>query len=259
MSFLQSPRKRRRAAWIGGALLVIGTATVIGIKYPNTGKPEPQVYVDRQAQVYREPKPLELSRAERARALETAANFVTHAVARRRVEQAYDLAAPSLKNGLTRGEWRTGNIPVVPFPVEEARWKLDYSYTDALGLQVLLFPKPRSGLRPEIFHMELTPPGGKSGRWLVSSFAPGGVSSGGGAAPAERSTGSAGVPNVGGAMGNGGARLDQRWLLAPLLLIGLVPLVIVGFYFRSWLKGRRAEAAYAASAAGRELPPLRPR
>ena len=35
-----------------------------------------------------------------ARVLATAANFVTHAVARRKVEQAYDLAAPSLRGGL---------------------------------------------------------------------------------------------------------------------------------------------------------------
>jgi hypothetical protein len=249
---------RRRLAWIGGALLVLGTATAIGLKYPNTGKEEElQAYSGRQAQVYREPKRVELTREQRARALATAANFITHAVARRRVEQAYDLAAPSLKSGISRRDWRTGNIPVVPFPVEQARWRLDYSDSQGVGLQVLLLPTAKSRERPGLFHMELIRAGGKSKRWLVSSFSPSGVSGGGGAAPAQRTTGTGGVPNVGASIGNGSARLDQRWLLAPLGLIAFVPLLVAGFFLRSWRRDRRAEAAFAASSPARELPPLR--
>jgi hypothetical protein len=236
---------RKRAAWIGGGLAVVGAVVFVGVKWPNTSEEEPQVFSsDEQGYVYREPKAVELSRIERAKALSTAANFVTHAVARRKVEQAYDLTAPSLRAGITRAEWRTENIPVVPFPVEEARWRIEYSYADALGLQVLLFPTARSKLRPTTFVMELTPTGkGKAHKWLVSSWAPTGMTGAGGAAPAAQ-TGAGGVPNLGATLQGGEARLDERWLLAPIALIGLVPLIVGGFYFRGWRRGRRAEAAY---------------
>lgn len=92
------------------------------------------------------------------------------------MELAYDLAAPTLKSGMTKAEWSRGSIPVVPYPVEEARWKVEYSYADALGLQVLLLPTVKSKLRPAVFAMELTPTGrGKAHRWLVSSWAPTGM------------------------------------------------------------------------------------
>jgi hypothetical protein len=235
--------------------VVVG-AVVVGLKYPNTA--------DRSAEdsprggpayVYNAPKHIVLTRAQRARVLATAANFVTHAVARRKVEEAYDLTAPSLRGGLTRAQWRSGTIPVVPFPVEEARWKLEFTDEDAIGLQVLLFPTPNSGLRPALFNMELAPSGkGAEQRFLVTSWSPSGVAGGG--VPAASATGAGGVPNVGGSW-SGQARLGSRWLLAPVALFALVPLVVIGFFVRGWLRARRAEAAYAASSPMRELPSLR--
>jgi hypothetical protein len=242
-SLLFSPRRRRRATWIGAGLVLVASAVAVGVKWPNTSERTPDVFSDGEAYVYQEPKATELTRADRARALATAANFVTHAVARRKVEQAYDLAAPSLRAGITRAEWSKENIPVVPFPVQEARWKIEYSYEDALGLQVLLLPTPKSQLRPTVFAMELTPAGrGKDHKWLVSSWAPTGMTGGG--APAVPQTGAGGVPNLGATLSGGEARLDTRWLLAPIALLGLVPLIVGGFYFRGWRRGRRAEAAY---------------
>jgi hypothetical protein len=234
---------RRRSAWIGGGLAAVAAVVFVGVKWPNTSEEPPQSFSSEQGYVYRAPKPVELSRIERAKALSTAANFVTHAVARRKVELAYDLTAPSFRSGITRAQWRTENIPVVPFPVEEARWRVEYSYTDALGLQVLLLPTARSKLRPAVFAMELTPTAkGKGNKWLVSSWAPTGMTGGG--APAVRETGAGGVPNLGATLQGGEARLDARWLLAPIALIGLVPLIVGGFYFRGWRRGRRADAAY---------------
>ena len=216
---------------------------VVGVKWPNTGERTPDTFSGGEAYVYHEPKATELTRADRARALATAANFVTHAVARRKVELAYDLAAPSLRAGISRAEWRQEDIPVVPFPVQEARWKIEYSYDDALGLQVLLLPTPKSRLRPTVFAMELTPIGrGKDHKWLVSSWAPTGMTGGG--APAGPQTGAGGVPNLGATLSGGEARLDTRWLFAPIALLALVPLVVGGFYVRGWRRGRRAEAAY---------------
>jgi hypothetical protein len=257
VSVLRSPRWRRRFAWSAGAVALVGLAVTIGIKYPNTAERAPETApAGAKGYVYREPKHVELKKEERARLLATAANFVTHAVARRKVDEAYDLAAPSLRGGLSRSEWRSGTIPVVPFPVEEARWKLEYSDEDAIGLQVLLFPTAKSGLRPQIFNMELAPFGsGAKQKFLVTSWAPSAVSGAAGPEPAS-SGGPGGVPDLGGSL-DGQARLDQRWLLAPVLLFALVPLVVIGFFVRNWFRGRRAESEFLASSPARELPPLR--
>ena len=233
--------------------MVVAGLVAVGVMWPNTRSDPPEEFSGEQAYVYNEPKRAELTRVDRAKALATAANFVTYAVARRKVERSYDLTAPSLKAGLSRAEWSTQDIPVVPFPVEEARWKIEYSYTDALGLQVMLFPTAASKLRPSMFAMELTPTGKGENRWLVSSWAPVGMTgaNAAGAAPAAQPSGSGGVPNLGDSSLQGGdARLDAKWLLAPLGLLLLVPLIISAFYVRGWRRGRRAEAAYRADHAG---------
>jgi hypothetical protein len=240
---------RRRLAWIGGAVAVVALVVAAGILWPSTGSETPQEFSGGQAYVYKEPERVELTRVDRAKALATAANFVTYAVARRKVERSYDLTAPTLKAGLTRAQWRTQDIPVVPFPVEEARWKIEYSYSDALGLQVMLFPTAASKLRPSMFAMELTPTGHGDHKWLVSSWAPVGMTgaNAAAAAPAAQPSGSGGVPNLGdSALQGGEARLDATWLLAPLGLLLLVPLIVSAYYVRSWRRGRRAEAAWAS-------------
>ena len=255
MTVFRSPRWRKRLAWLGAAALLVGAALMVSVRYSNSGRQEPEeVVVDlpQHAQVYREPKHIRLTRIQRAKVLATAANFVTHAVARQEVGQAYDVTHPTLRQGMSRAEWSGGTIPVEPYPVDEARWKLVYAYEDAIGLQVLLFPTAKSGLRPAVFDMELAPSGR---RFLVSSWAPTGMA-GGGTPSGPAAAGVGGTRDLA-ATFDGPARLDQRWLLAPILLFSLVPILLIAFFVRGWLRGRRAAAAYAT---GRELPPLpRPR
>lgn len=255
MTVIRSPRWRKRLAWLGAAALIVGAALIVSVRYSNSGRQEPEeaaVGTTQQAQVYHEPKHIRLTRAQRARVLATAANFVTHAVARQAVGQAYDVTHPMLRQGMSRAEWRGGTIPVEPYPVDEARWKLVYAYEDAIGLQVLLFPTPKSGLRPAVFDMELAPSGR---RFLVSSWAPTGMA-GGGTPAGPAAAGVGGTRDLAATL-DGPARLDQRWLLAPIVLFSLVPILLIAFFVRGWLRGRRAAAAYATA---RELPPLpRPR
>jgi hypothetical protein len=254
VTVLQSPRWRRRLVWIGSATAVVVAAVAFGVMYPNTGDTPPSdAQGAQEAQVYHEPKAITLTRGERARVLATAANFVTHAVARKGVEQAYDLTHPSLRGGLSRAEWSGGTIPVVPYPVDEARWKLEYSYEDSVGLQVMLFPTAGSGLKPEVFAMELAPVGK---HFLVSSWAPTGMAGGGTPAPVAAS-GPGGTADLSASM-DGPARLDSKWLFAPLILFALVPLFLIGYFTRNGIRNRRAAAAYAASSSKR-LPPLPPR
>jgi hypothetical protein len=191
-----------------------------------------------------------LTNASRAEALATAANFVKTAVARRNVERSWGLVSSSLRQGYTLSEWQKGEIPVVPYPVAQARWKLDYTYADTVGLQVLVFPEAGAGQRPNLFYMELKRAGDpKHRRWLVDSWTPSGVAN-----PALQAPASAPGRGGGGALalpsldptvvGGGESRLGAAWLLVPLALFGIVPIVLIVLGVRSWRRSRRAERAY---------------
>ena len=105
-----------------------------------------------------------------------AGKFILTAVARKNLGESWTLAHPELKAGMTRREWLTGNIPVVPFRVESldlAPFKVDWSYPNNVGLRVAMLPKKGSGAEPQIFFIELKAVGsGTSRRWLVSYWAP---------------------------------------------------------------------------------------
>jgi hypothetical protein len=255
-----SPRRRRRAAWATGILALAAGLVAVGVHWPNTADEVPSVLSPGKPQVYHEPQPIKLTQRSRAQALTTAANFVKTAVARQDVARSWVLVSPALKEGFTREQWGQGDIPVVPYPVAQARWKLDYSYADALGLQVLLYPEDGSGLRPNVFLMELKPVGdSKHRRWLVDSFTPSGVANPALAAPASRPGGGGGGsgssvglqsldPNV---VGKNDSRLGAAWLAVPIALLLIVPLVLGIFGVRSWRRSRRAERAYREHAARR--------
>jgi hypothetical protein len=247
---VSSPRRRRRLVWGSGlAALAVGLVTV-GILWPNTADPVPSVREPGPARVYHEPKQVKLTRTSRAQALATAANFVKTAVARRNVDRSWLLASPALKAGFTRKEWSGGNIPVVPYPVAEARWKLDYTYADAVGLQVLVFPEAGEGIRPNLFLMELKPTGDPAHRrWVVDSWTPSGVANPA-LQPSRSGPGGGGGSSIGvqslnpDVVGKTESRLGAAWLFVPVALFGIVPLVLAVFGFRSWRRSRRAERTY---------------
>lgn len=249
-----SPRKRRRFVWLAAIVALVGGLVAVGILWPNTAEDVPSELTPGKPQVYHEPKPIKLTQTSRAQALTTAANFVKTAVARRNVDRSWLLVSPALKDGYTRAEWRKGEIPVIPYPVGQARWKLDYSYEDGLGLQVLLYPQAGSGVRPNLFLMELKPVGDvKHRRWVVDSWTSSGVAN-----PALQAPGS--TPGGGGGGGGGSAvgvqsldpnvvgqaesRLGAAWLFVPISLLAIVPIVLAIFGVRSWRRSRRAARAY---------------
>ena len=220
----------------------------LGVLWPDTAREVPQVREPGPVRVYQAPKTVKLTNESRAKALLTAANFVKTAVARRNVDRSWPLASASLKQGFTRSEWKKGEIPVIPYPVAQAKWKLDYTYADAVGLQVLVYPTAGSTMRPNLFLMELKPTGDPAHRrWVVDSWTPSGVANPALQArgPATGSGSSVGVgslnPTV---VGQGKSRLGAAWLLAPLALFAIVPAVLLVFAVRSWRRSRRAELAY---------------
>jgi hypothetical protein len=190
------------------------------------------------------PIPVEMAPAERRAVIATAARFVETAVRREHAEQAYDLVGPSLRGDTSRAEWRGGDIPVVPYPVEDARWKFDYSYADEIGLQVAVFPEPGATLRPMVFNMSLRAVGnGAKRRWLVDSWSPRG---GGGGARPSRSDGSPFRIDVA-PPASASTSLGAAWLLVPAGLIALALLVPAALVLFERARARRAEREYQNS------------
>ena len=109
--------------------------------------------------------------------LQVAAEFVNTAVRRRQhVEVSYDLASPTLKQGYTRHAWATQDIPVQPYPLDSARYKVMGSFTDQVWVQVALYPdRKHKSVPAAVFDLTLKPfANGDAHRWLVDSWTPAG-------------------------------------------------------------------------------------
>jgi hypothetical protein len=237
---LSSPRRRRRLFRLALVCLVLGTVALVAIAFPNSGRLK-ETFSDEPAVVIKDPDPVKLSKDEKAATLATARRFLSTAVRRERLAESWELVAPSLRQGMSRREWAKGDIPVVPYPVDFAKYRFDYSYPDVVGLQAYVFPPAGDkSVRPMVFYMDLVPRGtGKNRRWLVSSFTPAGAS------PA---TGPASLEDLFNGEGERAkSRISPVFLVLPGVLVGLALMTIAGMGVREWRRGVRAQRAYNSS------------
>jgi hypothetical protein len=223
--------------------VVGGVIAIVGLVYGNTGDKLQRARPGPAQGPVVVPRTVHRSIGSVDQIRDVAAHFIETAVYRRHLDDAYDLAAPVLRAGMSRREWRTGNIPVVPFPasqVAEIKWTLDYSFPRRLGMKVALISKPNAPETGLVAHMELMSVGrGAHRRWLVDSWVP----MGGGQAlqraisPLGQATGKSPSP-----------QLSAAWLLVPIgLICGLILMVPIGLGVRGWVRHSRATRAYSSS------------
>jgi hypothetical protein len=251
---LSSPRLRRRLLWAGTVLAAAGAVALAVALWPRAEE-EPvaePVGTEIVLEVSAEAPEVPLTAETRAAVLDVAQRFLTSAVVRERVGASWELAHPDLRQGLTRREWTSGDIPVVPYPVDTARWRLGYSQEGIVGLEVYVLPEAGSRIRPMVFDMEVKASGsGPARRWLVSSWAPR-VNPGGPAPPepspervaAERAAQEQAEENT----------LSSAWLLAPVaafLCVLALPLVLG---LRDRRRERRGERLHAEHVVRRDEP-----
>jgi hypothetical protein len=253
-SWLASPRRRRRIAWSLGLAAVFSSVVVSMVVFTGPSAdvaPSPGGGSGGGGWLpAEEPQAVAPSRARVAASLEVARKFISTAVARKHVGESWSLVTPSMRDGFTRAEWAHGEIPIIPYPVDTARWELDYSYADAIGFQVALFPLPGRRIRPTVFNVDLRAVGrGKGRRWLVDGFTPGvvrGLPTGPG--PEELADQRRSVAGVDLApRSRGEARLGAGWLAVPLGVLGLAVLIPVSVGLLNWHRVRRAEREFARS------------
>ena len=225
----------------------MGAAGLIGFLYPNSG--EKEVFTPGKPKItHEEPPATPLPKRDLAAARRILSKFVVSAVYRENVERSYDLATPVVRGGLTRKQWRTGDIPVPPFPasaVAVAKSKLVYSNPKVARYEVLLYTKPSAKLLPLLYSIELTRTG-RAGRWLVDYAMPlgGGLST--------RPTVYRATPAQRFSDETGRGRLPLSWVLVPLGILSLIVIIPLTLGARGWLSRRRAEREYPV----RPLPPV---
>ena len=153
-SFLSS-RRGRRTIFLGSlALLVVGVVAVTVAYFGNTATVVATPASNKPAQIFTARQQVPLDKQARR----VAGRFIQTAVAREDLAEAYELTHPELRQGMTKNEWLSGNIPVAPYPVEKietATFKVDESYPNEAILEVALLPPVNTKLKPAIFFIGL--------------------------------------------------------------------------------------------------------
>src|SRR5262249_37491451 len=147
-------------------------------------------------------------------------------------ERSWAIVDPSLRQGLTRQQWLTGNIPVVPFPAAAVGPLRVASVVGTKAMvELVLLPSPRSHLPRKTFVMELREQPSQQRRWVVPSWTPEGISY---SLSSRKPVRPAQLANH---------TLSALWIGVPIgiLLAGLV-LLPAGVFVRDAYLSRRAEA-----------------
>jgi hypothetical protein len=244
-SVLSSPRKRRRLGWSVGIAAVIAIGIPLGIKFANTGESlETPVETGASEPATTAPaERLRVTPAVRRRVGDTVQRFVHTAVIRRDLDDAWALASPLMRQGVTHSQWLRGNLPVQPFPARalaNAEWRLRYVDVRTVGIDVIVHPKQGSPQPVMVYAAELTAPGsGSARRFLVDSWAPQATLGGGAAPPPAPAKGNGQAEAVESPFTKG--RLGAEWFLVPGAFVLLIAGTLIVLAIRGVLHRRRAE------------------
>jgi hypothetical protein len=169
---LRSARARRRLGILVAVVVVAGTvATLIEVIPSSVNRLNTPISTI-PAQMVPKEKPVPTDPVSRTVGRE----FIETAVMRTNLDWAYDHVHADLKGRMSRKDWDTGAIPVIPYPATNAAttaFIVDYSYRTEVLYEVELLSKAGSGIRPMLFFLGLKRAGDRpTGRWLVSYWQP---------------------------------------------------------------------------------------
>jgi hypothetical protein len=167
----RSPRAQRRAWWAAGLLALAGLFVVLQVALPRGGA-LPDTSRPGRPQIVHTPRAVPLT-PDRRRAINAVLDaFVPSAVERRDPVHALSLVTPAFRAGISREDWASGKLPVVPYDARGERfhgWTLDYSLPREVSVDVMLQPaatEKRGAIAfTAVFKRE-------RGNWLVDAFIP---------------------------------------------------------------------------------------
>ena len=259
MKVLKSPRWRRRLIKIAVVLAIVPLA-YLGIHYSTGGHRENAngPVIPNPVQ----PKSSPFTPAEKQAVRPVLASFIRHAVARQDPGKAWDLAGPDLREGSSQKQWDKGKMPVVPYPAADrglGDWSyVKYSYTNSVGLEVFLFPKPGSGESAITADAEVVKD--KQGKWYVNywmeerSHGPPALSAAQKKAEKKAAAGSAKGAKTHRTAAQQeepvvqATRTKGLWLAVPLGLLSLIILGPLTAMIVIWLRNRREQRRMMRSA-----------
>jgi hypothetical protein len=168
------PEIQRRPGWQKAlpwvvAVVLVGGAIAAGIIWSNTGKSTATPLTNKPADDRSKVPPVVKLAPGATRVART---FIRTAVARKNLPRAYNLVTEEIRQGQSLKSWNTGNIAVIPYPVDAVKYapmKIDFSYPNEAQIEVALLPKTTSKVRPQLFIMDLVK---RKGRWLVNTWVP---------------------------------------------------------------------------------------
>lgn len=145
--------------------------------------------------------------------------WVPDVIGRRDPIAAYDLATTALRSTTTRAQWRSGDLPVQPYPADPHRFGIRpiLVQPDDVIFDLMLQPRKGSDAGVSVYSTEVQLVGG---RWLVASMYPTAQF----AAPAEQRAITA-APDLGPHAQGAQERttLSSRWMMGLIGVI-LIPL-----------------------------------
>lgn len=168
------PEIKRRPGWQKALPWIIGVVAVggliaVGIIWSNTGTSSATPLTNKPAvDVSKIPPTVKLT----PEATRVARQFIRTAVARKNLDRAYTIVTEEIRQGQSLKSWRTGNIAVIPYPVDAIKYapmKIDFSYPNEAQIEVALLPKAGESVRSQLFIMDLVKRGG---HWLVNGWVP---------------------------------------------------------------------------------------
>ena len=170
---VDSPRAQRRALFIGVAVLIAGGVVFSLAFFRNTAHPLPNKISD---------QPASLASKEPTVALDPSIvpllrKFISTAVLRKNLGEAYAIVGPDIRGNLTKKQFESGNIPVIPYPVADIahlEYTVDYSHARQAGLEVGLHPSADAvGTRRLTFFAGVKKIGtGPAAHWVVNYWSP---------------------------------------------------------------------------------------
>lgn len=167
-STLSSPRAQRRLLWLGSAVVAVGVALGLVFVVGDTGAKTEEVVSKEPAVVVNEGPKAPLPREARR----VAGEFILTTVTRKDLARGWELTHPAFREGLTKKQWLSGDIPVVPYPVsstEPAPMSVEESYANSAVMRVSLAPEKGSSVKPQLFFIGVRK---FDGQWKVDYWGP---------------------------------------------------------------------------------------
>ena len=261
---LRSRRTRRRLAWLAGAALVaIVVAIAVVVLIPTKGSKLPQARNGPAARVTTpaSEKELPVKPADKRKIDALLDRFVPAAIGRKDPEASYDMVTKSLHEGLSRDQWKTGEIPVYPYDALGTRfhdWTVFLSFANEVELDLLLQPKHPDKIGSAVLRIDVKRHQGRD--WLVDFIYPVEIHSPivGGEREAAPATPSA-IPGRTQKRSENeiDAAVSPWWFIVlgtvgALVLLG--PLVFLGLRWRRHRRAKREWESYVTGLARRNEP-----